>query len=140
MKTQLNIVFGIFVAILIILSCEEETIFFNEDNLQTNLVKDLDDPACDSDPFELIELKRNGDLLTIKVAYSGGCAKHEFALLSDLSRLNDEAPELVLTLIHDGNGDLCEAYPHQTIEFDLKSIIGGDVPASLKIILEKCEE
>lgn len=76
-----------------------------------------------SDPFRLNSAVVNGDVLTLVVDYSGGCRDHEFTLTAPRSfQESDGSVQLAITLIHDANGDRCEANPTEQLRFDLRPI------------------
>ncbi len=55
------------------------------------------------------------DTLTFTASYSGGCETHDFTLVTDGIFLESDPVQLDVTLMHDANNDLCEAYltrPH----------------------------
>ena len=61
----------------------------------------------------------SGDTLTATVSFGGGCETHEFTLvLSDAFMMMDPV-RLKATLAHDANGDPCEAWLTEVVEFDL---------------------
>ena len=62
------------------------------------------------------------DALTLVVSYSGGCARHDFTLVADSRFEASDPPRLVLFLVHDANGDRCEAYPTEAYRFDLAPV------------------
>ena len=76
------------------------------------------------DPFEVNQVEINGNCLKINVSYSGGCAEHEFKLLWYPNRCG--TPPEMLELVHNANGDLCEAYPSETVSFDLSQLCNGN--------------
>ena len=78
--------------------------------------------ACnpaDGDATELANATVSGDTLTIDASYSGGCETHEFQICWDQLFLESEPVQVHLGVWHDGNGDSCEAYPTETLSFDL---------------------
>ena len=79
----------------------------------------------DGDHAPVIE----NDTLTITVSYSGGCARHDFTLVTDGRFMESDPVQLVVTLTHDANDDTCEAYPTDRYVFDLapiKTLYGTD--------------
>ncbi len=86
----------------------------------------VDDPSWTSDDFMLDEVRASGDLLEIDVAFTGGCARHDFALASNAhvyGRGSDPTPPaMVFVLTHDAHGDACEAWARRTLRFDLSAI------------------
>ena len=76
-----------------------------------------------TDPFSLDSAAVKDDVLTVVVSYSGGCRNHEFALTAPRSfQVSAGSVQLPITLIHDANGDPCEAYPSEQLRFDLRPI------------------
>ena len=80
-------------------------------------------PGCSSaagDAFELVEASISGDRLATVVAYSGGCAEHDFTLCwPEPVFLESDPVQVNLEILHDGHGDACEAYPSESRDFDL---------------------
>lgn len=52
-----------------------------------------------------------GDTLTLTLSYSGGCARHDFTLVTAGYFLEPNPVQLNLHLVHDVHEDPCEAYP-----------------------------
>ncbi len=71
-----------------------------------------------SDPFDLKDVRRDGTKLVIDVAFSGGCAKHEFELVWPEAITMIYPPSFSVILIHQNGGDNCEAYLSKTLEFE----------------------
>ena len=78
-----------------------------------------------------------GDTLRVTVSYGGGCADHAFTLvLADAFQMMDP-PRLPATLAHQANGDPCEAWLTETLEFDLtplKELHGGTGTVALVLV------
>ena len=62
-----------------------------------------------------------GDTLTITVSFSGGCAPHDFTLVT-AAFMESDPVILDLFLTHDDHGDSCEAYPTERRAFDLTPV------------------
>lgn len=75
-----------------------------------------------SDPFDLSEAVVRGDTLFLTVGYGGGCKEHVFDLVTNKMFLKSMPPQLVLTLEHESNDDMCRAYLTETLRFDLTGI------------------
>ncbi|MGD1848231.1 MAG: NigD-like C-terminal domain-containing protein [Salibacteraceae bacterium] len=60
--------------------------------------------------------------LTLNITYSGGCQTHAFRLATDLSYLTNQPPSATLYLVHQDNGDNCEALLSETLMFDISSV------------------
>ena len=81
----------------------------------------------ESDPYEL-EIDGDhapiieNDTLILTVSYSGGCAQHDFTLVTDGSFMKSDPVQLVVALTHDANDDRCHAYPQDRYVSDLAPI------------------
>jgi hypothetical protein len=71
-----------------------------------------------NDPVQLHEVAVDGDCLYLKLSFSGGCRNHEIELAQiHLDQNETEIP--LLEIRHNANGDMCEAWLTQEIQFDL---------------------
>ena len=76
-----------------------------------------------TDAFRLESAAVNGDVLAIEVSYAGGCRNHEFLLRASRSfQVVADSVRLEVALIHNANGDPCEAYLTEQIRFDLDPV------------------
>ena len=80
-----------------------------------------------SDDFDIRNVHRDGDVIEILVQYGGGCEPHDFEII-----WNNEVEELEsghngyniieLFLLHNANGDLCEAALRDTLYISLNDL------------------
>ncbi len=81
------------------------------------------------DPFELKDVIITDDSVMITVSYSGGCKKHKFEIIWNETLSGTTPPQTRFIIIHDANGDMCEAYITETLGFpinDLTSTVSFD--------------
>ena len=71
------------------------------------------------DSYRVNSAAIDGDRLIVSVSYSGGCREHVFTLVISNIFLESDPVQLPAVLAHNANGDTCEAYPTETIGFDL---------------------
>lgn len=71
------------------------------------------------DPVDIGQATMMADVLQLEVSYGGGCETHEFRLCWNEKFRESQPVQVALTLQHDANGDTCEAYLHEELEFDL---------------------
>ncbi|MCY4659448.1 MAG: hypothetical protein OXF93_06500 [Acidobacteria bacterium] len=90
------------------------------------------DRGWGSDEYVVNAAGITGDVLTLNVSYSGGCAAHAFTLVVSESFAGRSPATLAGRLAHDANGDSCEAHPMEDYEFDLgvirsryRAVFGG---------------
>ena len=75
------------------------------------------------DFYELNEVSVKRNTLMANISYGGGCRTHEFALImSDSFTVTKSETQLEGSIAHNANGDLCEAWLTEDIEFDLTPI------------------
>ena len=61
----------------------------------------------------------DGQGLTIEVSYAGGCRRHDFTLVISKTFLESDPVQLPAVLAHEANGDACEAWITEPLDFDL---------------------
>lgn len=79
----------------------------------------LADPG---DPFDIDSVAIDKSILFAFVSYPGGCEEHSFTLFGSDAIAYSYPPQMFTTLVHDANGDACEAFLHDTLQFDLSPI------------------
>jgi len=78
-----------------------------------------------SDPFVLRDVIFTGDTVKITVSYSGGCKRHSFEIIWDETLSDTEPQQTGLIILHNGNGDSCEAYITETLAFNISDLAGN---------------
>lgn len=73
------------------------------------------------DRIDILDLRREVNLLYIEVAYSGGCQEHDFELITD-GQWPSEASTVNFYLQHEDYDDLCDAWLTETLVFDIGSL------------------
>ena len=71
------------------------------------------------DPYVVNSAAVDGDRLTLSVSYSGGCRTHAFTLVISKYFQESDPVQLPAVLAHEANGDPCEAWPTESLGFDL---------------------
>lgn len=112
----------VFTTLLIVASfsfnaCDEEgNVSF--DCMSSMLLLPSEDGST-GDAYDLNNIELISNCLIFTVSYSGGCAEHDFELRYNGNSTFSLPPIVNLTLWHNGNGDLCEAYPTEVRSFDI---------------------
>lgn len=76
-----------------------------------------------SDPLIIQSMEVENGCLKVKLGYSGGCEKHYLNLVQmPLFCATPPLPQPVFYLVHDSNGDTCEAFITEELSFDLKPL------------------
>jgi hypothetical protein len=133
MKTQIVLLFT--VILLSIGSCSKEdagiSINKNASNVELkgsagDYLEATSNPSASiSDPFELGSIVINNGTVEVTVSYPGGCKTHTFDIIWDESVNYTYPPSINIVIIHDDNGDSCEAYITEVLRFQLDSLIGN---------------
>jgi hypothetical protein len=132
MKNSLSIIFAVLISTFS--SCEKNNPDPKNANTSALVLKGSVEEYLDatsnpsnetSDPFELNGIVINGDKVEVSVSYPGGCAQHTFEIIWDQMIMYSDPPQINMVIIHDNNGDICEAYITEVITFELDSLIGS---------------
>jgi len=75
-----------------------------------------------SDPFDLLSIVVKDDSVEITVAYSGGCKRHTFEIIWDGTLTDSDPPGTGIIILHDANGDMCEAYITETLKLSMANL------------------
>lgn len=83
---------------------------------------DLSELEPQGDPYDLDVGRLEGKILTIETSYVGGCKEHLFELRWP-NQLTADGEAIPVLLVHDNQGDLCEAANiPQTFMADLSAV------------------
>ena len=72
-----------------------------------------------ADQVFIREAEIEGDVLSLRVQFGGGCRTHDFYLVASSLFMESEPPQVNVLLSHDGHGDLCRAFLTEDLAFDL---------------------
>ncbi len=75
-----------------------------------------------SDPYIISSYDASISTLTLTVSHGGGCEEHDYMLVADEQFKESAPPEVDIRLIHDANGDTCEAGIQKELTFDLSPL------------------
>lgn len=88
---------------------------------QINTDRINDKPTGDS--YTLNSASREGNIISLEVSYSGGCKNHKFELIWDGKVYVQDPSHVNFMLIHDADGDQCEAWLTKTFKINLEQLI-----------------
>ena len=77
------------------------------------------------DPVTIDDASISGDQLTVSLSFGGGCEAHDLGLCWDGSIAESSPPQVFLTVAHDANNDLCEAYLSEPLIVDISALQGA---------------
>jgi len=78
------------------------------------------------DAYHLQGIRFDNGKLIATVGYGGGCGTHSFEVQGKISLEFIHPPNADIVIIHQANGDNCEAYVTEDIEIDLHELLGSD--------------
>lgn len=88
----------------------------------------------DALPFQLLDVRVEGDSLRVQVSYGGGCGEHVFELRSAGPTLRSMPPKQPLVVVHRSpGGDPCRALIQEWRSFDIQSFQAS--PRGLTVLL-----
>lgn len=101
------------------------------------IIVDDYDTRTESASFEITDVSLDGDILILKVSYSGGCKDHSFDLIGSPNIMKSMPPKRGIRLIHHNNEDTCREWIDEELKFDISDFA---YPGSeIKLMLEGYE-
>ena len=71
------------------------------------------------DPYVVNSAAAGGPEVIVEDSYAGGCERHDFTLVISSTFLESDPVQLRAALAHEANGDACEAWVTESLDFDL---------------------
>lgn len=115
----------IFSIVLILFGCKSHKNAknsINQSNSETMLKARIGDDNTASDLTQILDISIKGNVLAIKVSYSGGCKDHTFDLIGSPNISKSLPPIRTIQLKHTANGDDCKKLEERILEFDLSDL------------------
>lgn len=111
--------------VMLLTGCDSESLQENDlpISMRAVVIGDYSLDRLDGDAFELRAARIDGTDLVMDVAYSGGCAEHAFSGFTPEVNLAIYPPQITVFIVHEGNGDMCEAYLSESVELDMTSLL-----------------
>ena len=111
----------------LLVGCDSESLKDDRPPVEGGVVVigDYNSDNLDGDPFELLGAEIVSNRLALDVAYSGGCAEHDFAGFTPEVNITIYPPQIAVFVVHEDNGDMCEASLRETVELDITSLLGA---------------
>ncbi len=86
------------------------------------ITANIGENAGKSDPFTISAVSVQGNIMTLDVSYSGGCAEHVFQVIGSASIAKSMPAIRSVQLVHKSNGDACKKMIMQKIKVDIKAL------------------
>lgn len=91
----------------------------------------------ESDPFEIDEVRVEGNTLFLSVHYGGGCREHQFKMIGSPVVMKTLPAKRAIQLVHDNADDACKSIVNEVLEVDLKTLAVDQTPGSTVMLLLK---
>jgi hypothetical protein len=122
----LNKVFlGLIIALGITSATVSGSLLLNQlgnQNHQQIMLDDVSFQNASRDPFSIESILIDGDVMRIKVDYSGGMKEHDFNLIGGENFMESYPVQIIVVLSHDANGDVGEKLITENLIFDLSPL------------------
>ena len=126
------------IAICLVLSCKtkqntgsekvetvistDKTDITNKEYPDINVKAKIGDTKIESSSVQILKSSIDGNLLTLKIGYSGGCAEHSFEFIGSEMIAKSLPPIRNVRLIHHANGETCRIYIERKLVIDLRDL------------------
>ena len=94
----------------------------NKEYANININAQIGDINIESGPIQIMKSSIEGNFLTLKVGYSGGCAEHSFEFIGSEMISKSLPPIRSVRLIHHDNGETCRIYVERKLIVDLREL------------------
>jgi hypothetical protein len=114
--------FYIFSILLLALSCansKNKSMKKNAQVITKAIVVDDMGEFRDNTPTDILGVSVTDSILTLKIAYNGGCKEHDFNLYGSRNIQKSLPPIRGIMLFHNNNGDDCREKIEEEIKFNI---------------------
>lgn len=100
----------------------DQTGITNKEYPDMNVKAEIGDTKIESSSVQILKSSIDGNLLTLKIGYSGGCAEHSFEFIGSEMIAKSLPPIRNVRLIHYANGETCRIYIERKLVIDLREL------------------
>ena len=125
----------IIIVVLVLTSCGNKIPHEEVNPLEKARLVENFDAYKNSVPVNFSAVNLDGDKLELIFNYSGGCEKHEFALLGLTAVAKSLPPSRRIMLYHNNNDDSCRELITDTLYYDITAL-GNDAGKEINLNLE----
>ena len=100
----------------------DQTGITNKEYPDMNVKAEIGDTKIESSSVQILKSSIDGNLLTLKIGYSGGCAEHSFEFIGSEMIAKSLPPIRNARLIHHANGETCRIYVERKLLIDLRDL------------------
>ena len=100
----------------------DETGIINKEYPDMNIKARIGEMNVESSSVQILKTSIEGNFLTLKIGYSGGCAEHSFEFIGSEMIAKSLPPIRNVRLIHHANGETCRIYIERKLVIDLRDL------------------
>ena len=101
---------------------KDETEITNKEYPDMNIKARIGDAKAISSSVQILKTSIEGNFLTMKIGYSGGCAEHSFEFIGSEMIAKSLPPIRNVSLIHYTNEETCRIYIERKLVIDLRDL------------------
>jgi hypothetical protein len=101
---------------------KDETEISNKEYPDMNINARIGDMNIESSPVQILKSSIDGNLLTLKIGYSGGCTEHSFEFIGSEMIAKSLPPIRSVRLVHHANSETCRIYIERKLVIDLREL------------------
>jgi hypothetical protein len=99
-----------------------ENEMLNKEYPDINIKAQIGNTEMESSSVQLLKASVEGNFLTLKIGYSGGCAEHSFEFIGSKMIAKSLPPIRSIRLLHNANGETCRMYIERKLIIDLREL------------------
>ena len=115
---------------IILLSCgttknhetTEETTTVNTKPERNIMIKAEIGQFTESEPFNITDVKLEGNTLFVYVDFIGGCGVHNFKAIGNIAIMKSMPPKRSFKIIHEVPREICEEKVNKVLEIDISDL------------------
>lgn len=89
----------------------------------------------ESAPFNITDVRREGNTLFVNVNFTGGCGEHYFKVIGNPAIMKSMPAKRSVMIAHDVPREICEDMVSKVLEIDISALAESQTPGSQIILL-----
>lgn len=95
----------------------------------------------ESDPFDILAVRREGNLLFVDISFMGGCGVHDFKVIGHKAVMKSMPPKRSIMIAHSVPREECNDLVKKTLEIDISALAPSQtVGSEINLILKDWDE
>jgi len=89
----------------------------------------------DSEPFQILDVRREGNLLFVDINFIGGCGVHEFKVIGNRAIMKSMPPKRSIMVAHSIPRETCQDTVKKVLEIDISALAPSQEAGSTIVLL-----